>query len=135
VTRGGAETPSSVGSFGKSRPLFTARSPRSRQPGSFPSRSDSRFEAEGAQRISDGWPVKGCTEVQDGLSLYSRPGNNEIVVFILKPDEAEIVLPSDRFDRDTPVSAVLRHGGRDGIVRLRLRPVGRAGGRPAAGHR
>jgi hypothetical protein len=101
----------------------TASSMKVSRPPAAGSSDGSDPEAERGQRVS-----RDRVFYQRAKALYrlaSEPSfeHDEIVVLILRGDEAEPVLSGDSLDRNPPIDPVLRDGDTNGTMRLRLRPV------------
>src|SRR5215467_13415009 len=83
--------------------------------------SDSKTER--GQRVSRGRGLKRAEKALHRGASEPCLGYNEIIVLVLRGDEAQSVLPGDRLDRDAPIGSALRDGNAHGVVRFWLRPV------------
>jgi hypothetical protein len=86
-------------------------------------RSGSDTEPKVDQRVSRDGIFEHSTKARHRGTSEPRLGYDKIIVLVLDRDEAEPVLPGDRFNCNPPIGAVLRDGDTYGIVRPRLRPV------------
>ena len=76
----------------------------------------SDLEAERGQGLLDSRLGKQRPKALHGRPFEPRFGYNEIVVLVLRWDEAQPVLPGYGLDRHAPIGTVLRHGDGHGVV-------------------
>ena len=87
-----------------------------------PSRTDANLKpkAHSPKCFPHRYVCEGLPKVLHGRAIPPGFWDGKIVVFVLRGDEAETILPRYGFDRNAPIGSVLGDGDSNGIVRFRL---------------